>query len=110
MLRLHTADRVVPLAARLAEVLAEAPSDAFAPEWIAVPSEGMRRWLALELARHLGASGPGSGDGVAANIETAFPGSLRTRAGRRPPGRLGRPLGGRAPGLGGPRGARRLAG
>ncbi|CAN5554659.1 exodeoxyribonuclease V subunit gamma [soil metagenome] len=79
MLHLHTAERVGPLAARLAEVLHAPPADAFAPEWIAVPSEGMRRWLSLELARHLGASAPGGGDGVAANIETAFPGSLRTR-------------------------------
>src|ERR1035437_177462 len=45
-------------------------------EWIAVPTVGMRRWLALELARSLGAS-PGSGDGIAANIEFTFPGALR---------------------------------
>src|ERR1019366_7110391 len=47
------------------------------PDWVAVPSMGMRRWLALELARSLGASTPGSGDGIAANIEFAFPGTLR---------------------------------
>ena len=46
-------------------------------EWVAVPTVGMRRWLALELARSLGASGPGAGDGVAANIEFTFPGALR---------------------------------
>ena len=38
----------------------------------------MRRWLSLELARHLGASGPGSGDGIAANIVRAYPGDLRS--------------------------------
>ncbi|MEO6628067.1 MAG: exodeoxyribonuclease V subunit gamma, partial [Aquihabitans sp.] len=34
-------------------------------------------WLSLELARHLGATSPGAGDGVAANIQHAFPGALR---------------------------------
>ncbi|MCU1499281.1 MAG: exodeoxyribonuclease subunit gamma [Acidimicrobiales bacterium] len=79
MLHLHTADRVGPLAGRLAEVLAVPPADPLAPEWIAVPSEGMRRWLSLELARHLGSSGQEAADGVAANLTPAFPGSLRTR-------------------------------
>ena len=60
----------------LAEVLAEPPADPMSPEWVAVPTVGMRRWLALELARSLGASGPGSGDGVAANIGFTFPGAL----------------------------------
>ena len=76
MLHLHTAGRIEPLAGRLAEVLSAAPADPMAPEWIAVPSEGMRRWLHLELARHLGA-GPGGGDGIAANIVSSFPDSLR---------------------------------
>lgn len=47
------------------------------PEWVAVPSLAMGRWLALELARTLGASGPSATDGVAANIVFGFPGSLR---------------------------------
>ena len=38
----------------------------------------MRTWLWLELARHLG-SAPGHDDGVAANLTSAFPGTLRTR-------------------------------
>ncbi|MEO6988170.1 MAG: exodeoxyribonuclease V subunit gamma [Aquihabitans sp.] len=84
MLHLHAADRPGPLAARLASVLSEAPADPMAPEWIATPTEGMRRWLWLELARHLGAgpSGPGPGgrgDGVAANLQGAFPGTLRSK-------------------------------
>jgi exodeoxyribonuclease V gamma subunit len=57
------------------------------PEWVAVPSAGMRRWLPLELAKTLGASAPGAGDGVAANMTLAFPGILRSRvleAGRDP--------------------------
>lgn len=77
MLHLYSADQVGPLAATLGEVLAEPPPDPMTPDWVAVPSMGMRRWLALELARSLGASTPGSGDGVAANIEFAFPGTLR---------------------------------
>ncbi len=76
MLHLHTSGRIEPLAEHLAQVLSAAPADPMAPEWIAVPSEGMRRWLHLELARHLGA-GPGGGDGIAANIERASPASLR---------------------------------
>jgi exodeoxyribonuclease V gamma subunit len=63
----------------LAAVLADAPADPLAPEWIAVPSVGMRRWLSLELARHLGAAEPHGGDGVAANLTYAFPGQLRTQ-------------------------------
>ena len=66
-----------PLAVELAEVLAKPLADPMSPEWVAVPTMGMRRWLALELARSLGASGPGTGDGVAANIEFTFPGALR---------------------------------
>jgi exodeoxyribonuclease V gamma subunit len=77
VLHLYSADQVGPLATTLGDVLAEAPRDPMTPDWVAVPSMGMRRWLALELARSLGASSPGSGDGIAANIEFAFPGTLR---------------------------------
>ena len=52
-------------------------ADPFTPEWLAVPSDGMRRWLSLELARSLGASGRG-GDGVVANVVRAYPGTLRS--------------------------------
>jgi exodeoxyribonuclease V gamma subunit len=77
VLHLSTAGHAGPLAAALAEVLAAAPEDPMTPEWVAVPTMGMRRWLALELARCLGASGPGAVDGVAANIEFSSPGQLR---------------------------------
>ena len=77
MLHLSSANRVKPLAAALAEILAEPLADPMMTEWVAVPTVGMRRWLALELARSLGASAPGAGDGVAANIEFPFPGRLR---------------------------------
>lgn len=76
MLSIHTAGRIEPLVTHLAGVLSDAPADPMTPEWIAVPSDGMRRWLYLELARHLGA-GPGGGDGVTANVVAAYPDSLR---------------------------------
>ena len=77
MMHLYSAGSARLLATRLAEVLEVAPPDPLTPEWLAVPSDGMRRWLSLELARHLGASGPGAGDGIAANIVRAYPGDLR---------------------------------
>lgn len=76
-LRIYSADRAEPLARRLAGVLLDDPLDPMEPEWLAVPAEGMRRWLKLELARHLGARRTGGGDGIAANFTTAFPSTLR---------------------------------
>ena len=78
MMHLYSAASARPLAARLAGVLEAALPDPLTPEWVAVPSDGMRRWLSLELARHLGASAPGGGDGIAANIVRAYPGDLRS--------------------------------
>ena len=77
MIHVYAAGGAEPLAARLAGVWAGPVADPFTPEWLAVPSDGMRRWLTLELARHLGASGPG-GDGVVANVVRAYPGTLRS--------------------------------
>ncbi len=82
MLHLEVAERIETLTDHLAGVLLDAPGDPMTPEWIAVPSAGMRRWLHLELAARLGASAtnPGSPrrrDGIAANIDAVFPGSLR---------------------------------
>ncbi len=73
----YAADRAGPLAARLAEVLNEVPPDPLAPEWLATPSEGMRRWVMLELASRLGSSEPGRADGICANVQPAFADSLR---------------------------------
>jgi len=78
MIHLYSAGSARPLAAALAGVLETALPDPLTPEWVAVPSDGMRRWLSLELARHLGASAPGAGDGIAANIVRAYPGDLRS--------------------------------
>src|SRR5664279_3077161 len=79
MMHLYSAGRPEPLAARLAKVMADERLDPMTPEWLAVPSDGMRRWLTLELARHLGNSGPDRADGIAANIERAYPSTLRSR-------------------------------
>ncbi len=77
MMHLYSAESAGPLSERLAGVLSSVPGDPMTPEWLAVPSDGMRRWLTLELARHLGASGPDRSDGVAANVGRALPGDLR---------------------------------
>lgn len=77
MLHLSAADRVRPLADALAEVLATPLPDPMESEFVAIPTDGMLRWLQLELARSLGASGPERADGVSANIAYRFPGALR---------------------------------
>lgn len=77
VLHRYSAGRARPLVERLAEAMAEAPPDPLSPEWLATPSEGMRRWVVLELAARLGSSAPGWADGVCANVEPAFPGTLR---------------------------------
>ncbi len=77
-LRIYSSDGAEALVGRLADVVTADPLDPMEPEWLAVPSDGMRRWVTLELARRLGASGPGEGDGVAANIHRAYPGTLRS--------------------------------
>lgn len=79
MLRVRVAERLEDLAASLAGTLSEAPADPMAPELVAVPTAGMKRWLSLELSRHLGATAPGRTDGVCANVEMVFPGDFRRR-------------------------------
>ncbi len=63
------------LADRLADRLGEPQGYPFAPEWVAVPSAGIRFWLARELAGRLGATH--GTDGICANVEFVFPGNLR---------------------------------
>ncbi len=70
-------ERIEPLVTDLASRLVADPLDPMTPEWIAVGSDGLQRWLQLELAKHLGAQN-GRSDGVAANITFAYPGTLRT--------------------------------
>ncbi|MCB1257239.1 MAG: exodeoxyribonuclease V subunit gamma [Microthrixaceae bacterium] len=77
MMKVIASERIEPLVADLARTLIDSPADPMTPEWIAVGSEGLQRWLQLELARHLGAQS-GRTDGVAANIVFKSPGALRT--------------------------------
>lgn len=79
VLEVRVADHVAPLVGALVELLVDAPPDPFASDWVAVPSIGMRRWLAQQLSLHLGASGHGRADGISANIEHPFPADLRRR-------------------------------
>lgn len=77
VLEVVASERIEPLVADLAARLVADPLDPMTPEWIAVGSDGLQRWLQLELAKHLGAR-DGRSDGVAANITFAYPGTLRT--------------------------------
>ena len=79
MLRVTSGGDAQQLAASLAQVLADPMPDPMAPEWIVVTTAGVQRWLGLELARRLGASGPDRSDGVAANLDMLFPGTLTRR-------------------------------
>lgn len=76
MLDVRISDHITPLVGVLAEQLADAPADPFTKEWVAVPSIGMRRWLAQRLGRELGTTG-GRADGITANVDLPFPGELR---------------------------------
>jgi exodeoxyribonuclease V gamma subunit len=73
MLNLHTSNRLEGLAARLADVI-QAPLDSpFDPEIIVVQSQGMARWLKLQLAdRH----------GICSNCRYPFPRSFSYGAAR----------------------------
>src|SRR5688572_6588519 len=79
MLQLHRAERADRLVEALAEIFAVPPADPLTPEVIAVPARGIERWLTQELSHRLGTSS-GRADGVAANIDFPFPGSLVGRA------------------------------
>lgn len=78
MLEVRVADRVEPLLDELVRILRVPPEDPFDEDWVAVPSIGMRRWLAQRLSERLGTSGDGT-DGVTANVALPFPAELRRR-------------------------------
>ncbi|MFM8415759.1 MAG: exodeoxyribonuclease V subunit gamma, partial [Planctomycetota bacterium] len=63
---------VVPAAVRFLS----SSGDPFLRQRIIVPHAGARAWLEAVLASRLGASGPASGDGIVANVEIAYPGSI----------------------------------
>lgn len=51
-------------------------ADLFTRPRIVVPNAGAKAWLFNELARSLGAGGGGAGDGVVANVEISYPGTI----------------------------------
>lgn len=63
---------VVPAAMRFLS----RPGDPFMQQRIIVPHAGARAWLESVLAARLGASGPDARDGIVANVEISFPGSI----------------------------------
>ncbi len=78
MLQVFVGESIKPLGERLAERLRVPGPNPLERELVAVPGGGMNRWIRLVLARHLGAT-PGRHDGVAANIDFVFPGTIRSR-------------------------------
>ena len=73
MLIVHRATRGADLARGLADVLAVPAADPFAAEVVAVPAKGVERWLAQRLSHVLGTD---TGDGVCANVDFPWPGTL----------------------------------
>lgn len=78
MLVLHRAERADLLAGMLGDVLAAPLADPMAAEVVSVPTRGVERWLTQQLAGRLGSRG-GRADGVCANVEFPFPGTLVRR-------------------------------
>lgn len=78
-IRLHTAARADALLAPLVRLVAQPLADPLQSEVIAVPTRAMERWLAQQLAQVLGAR-DARRDGICANIEFCFPGSVIGRA------------------------------
>ncbi|MES3035556.1 MAG: exodeoxyribonuclease V subunit gamma [Gemmatimonadota bacterium] len=56
-IQLYTASRLTPLIAHLTEVVRATPLSPLEPETIVVQSQGMRRWVTLQLADRLGCAG-----------------------------------------------------
>ncbi|MDQ2726152.1 MAG: exodeoxyribonuclease V subunit gamma, partial [Actinomycetota bacterium] len=79
MLSTNRAERSDRLVDGLAAVLRTPSGDPFTPEVVAVPTRGVERWLTQRLSATLGAS-DGGHDGVCANVDFPFPGTLTDRA------------------------------
>jgi exodeoxyribonuclease V gamma subunit len=75
VLHVHRSDRADDLVAQLAELVAVPLPDPMQAEVVSVPTQGIERWLSQRLSGHLGVS-PGAHDGVCANVDFPFPGSL----------------------------------
>ena len=79
MLHVHRSERTDALVSMLAELLTQPLEDPMTPEVVSVPTRGIERWLTQRLSAHLG-SRPDRHDGVCANIDFPFPGTLVGRA------------------------------
>jgi exodeoxyribonuclease V gamma subunit len=75
VLYLHRSARADYLVDALGDVLVEPLDDPLATEVVAVPTRGVERWITQRLSHRLGARA-GDGDGVCANIDFPFPGTL----------------------------------
>ena len=75
MLFLYRSERADGLVTMLGDLLVIPLDDVMAPEVVAVPTRGIERWLTQQLSSRLGAN-EGRSDGVCANIEFPFPGTL----------------------------------
>lgn len=64
MLNIYRSNRTEHLMAALCRVIQVPPQDPMQPEWIGVQSKGMKQWITLNMARHLG---------VCANVDFLFP-------------------------------------
>jgi len=79
VLHVHRSERADALVADLAELVSEPLEDPMAAEVVSVPTRGIERWLTQRLSTRLGARDGGL-DGVCANIDFPFPGTLVSRA------------------------------
>jgi exodeoxyribonuclease V gamma subunit len=79
VLYVHRSERADQLVEALGDLLLEPLADPLAPEIVAVPTRGVERWLTQRLSHRLG-TGHLGGDGVCANVEFPFPGTLVNRA------------------------------
>jgi exodeoxyribonuclease V gamma subunit len=75
MLLVHRSERADFLVEALGDLLIDPLDDPMATEVVAVPTRGVERWLTQRLSHRLGAA-PGRGNGICANVEFPFPGSL----------------------------------
>jgi exodeoxyribonuclease V gamma subunit len=79
-LHLHVVAELASTLDPLSALLAAPGGDVLAPEVVVVPNQGVRVWLAEQLARRLGTSGPGRHDGITTNVRFLYIGGLASRA------------------------------
>jgi len=75
VLHVHRSERTDALVSLLADLVEVPLDDPMTPEVVSVPTRGIERWLTQRLSGRLGAR-EGRRDGVCANIDFPFPGTL----------------------------------